>query len=360
MINDKKKDLFTQAISKYSTIHIFMHDHPAPDPDSIASGLGMKKLIKDIFQKRAIIHGIPVNHRMNVKMLSELEITLEDPREKDPFHCSGNYSLEQNGIVLVDCTLKSGAFKHIEGLAGREPDWVLDHHPDKETTDLEYVDLQAVGSCSTIVTEYLQAFGVKFDPESAQDKFVATALMLGLMVDTNNLLSDDVDKKRDIDVFIYLKERYDQDAYTRIMKYDYPVHFYENMQQATKHVAEPFAILNLGFLKEERLGSIPHIADYWIRRERITMVVVFAVCGKEITASVRAKEGCPFKASEIAKMMFPTGTAGGRGRDMGGASVAINGFWDIESLDEEGKKSFMQLTMATLVSRFKKIIDLDE
>lgn len=332
-----------------------MHDHPGPDPDSVGSAFAMQKLLQEVFHKQVILHGIAPNHRMNTKMLSELEIDLKDPRDKDNL-----IGITNHGVLLVDCTLKSGTFKFQEHLGDKEPDWMIDHHPDKEIPTSDIIDLQPVGSCATILTEYLQAFDVKFDLENAYDKAVATALMLGLMSDTDNLLNDNVDKKRDLDTFIYLKERYDQDAYIRIMKYDYPVHFYENMQQATKHIAEPFAVLSLGFLKEERLGSIPHIADYWIRRERITMVVVFAVCGKEITASVRAKEGCPYKASEIAKMMFPTGTAGGRGRDMGGASVVINGFWDVENLDDEGRKSFMQLTMATLVARFKKIIDLDE
>lgn len=356
MIDDKKKELFSEIVNKYSVIHIFMHDHPAPDCDSIASGFGLQKLLQDVFHKQAVLHGIPPNHRMNTKMLSELEINLQDPRDKE-----GLEEITNHGIILVDCNLKSGSFKFQEHLGGKKPDWVIDHHHDKEIPDSDYIDLQAVGSCATIITEYLQAFDVKFDLENPRDKAVATGLMLGLMVDTNNLLSENVDKQRDLKAFMYLKELYDQEMYSRIMKYDYPVHFYENMQlaYAHKHVAEPFAILNLGFLKEERLGSIPHIADYWIRRERITMVVVFAVAGKEIIASVRTKEGCQFKASEVAKMLFPTGSAGGK-RDSAGASVTVNGFWDVDSLDQAGRDSFIQLTMATLVSRIKKIIDLDE
>ena len=355
----EKKEAFSNAINKCEVVHIFMHDHPSPDPDCLSTSIALAKLLKEKFHKSSSIYGIPVNHRMNAKMVSELEINFIDPRQ-----IASNDISNKDAVILVDCTMRSGTFRHTECLKGREdifPSWVIDHHPDKESSADLHVDLQPVGSCATIITEYLQEFGVEFNVEDSYDKSVATALMLGLMVDTKNLLSDDVDKKRDINAFVYLKDRYDQTLYADIMNYDYPVHFYENMQLAysNKHVAEPFAILNLGFLKEERLGSIPHIADYWIRRERITAVTVFAVNGKEIIASVRTKDGCPYKASEIAKLLFPNGSAGGK-RDSAGATVVVNGFWDLDSLDNEGKESFIKLTMATLVNRFKKIIDLDE
>jgi hypothetical protein len=125
-----------------------------------------------------------------------------------------------------------------------------------------------------------------------------------------------------------------------------------------KHIAEPFAVFTPGFLKEERLGSVPLIADYWIRRERLTMVAVFAIAGKELIASVRTKEG-GMKASDLAKALFTGGEAGGK-RDSAGASVTINGFFDLESLDEQGRQEFLHITLTTLVARFKKIVDLDE
>jgi hypothetical protein len=65
------------------------------------------------------------------------------------------------------------------------------------------------------------------------------------------------------------------------------------------------------------------------------------------------------KASDLAKALFTGGEAGGK-RDSAGASVTINGFFDLESLDEHGRQEFLHITLATLVARFKKIVDLDE
>ena len=353
----EKKEAFSNAINKCEVIHIFMHDHPSPDPDSIGSAVGLKKLLKDVFQKKAVIHGIPTDHRMNNKMVTELEITLLDPRDKKQLPDIQN---EDHGIILVDCTLKSGAFQFTEHLGNKMPIWVMDHHPHKEVPTPE-MDLQPVGSCATIISEYLQAFDVAFDPENKEDRFVATALMLGLLIDTSNLRSDDVDVKRDIDTFIYLRARYDAELCTRIMNYDYPKYFNEALQASFKKenqcVAEPYAVLTPGFIKEERLGVLSFVADYWIRVERLTMVVVFAVSGKELIASIRTKEG--IRADHLVGPLFPSGTGGGK-QGAARATVIVNGFLDLALLSEQGKQKFLDMTMETLVARIKKVIDLDE
>lgn len=354
-MEEATKEAFINVIgAKSGFVKIYLHDHPAPDPDAIASALGLSKLILDISKRKSIIVGIPPNHRQNQKMVAELDIQLEDPRTIADFH------EPTETLIMVDCTPQAGTVKYQKSLLEKEPDWVIDHHPDKEIPLGLHVDLQSVGSCATIITEYLKEFEIKFNPEDKHDCNVATALMLGLMTDTNNLLSDSLDSRRDVDAFIYLKERYDPEMFTKIMRYDYPVHFFENMQLAynNKHIAEPFAIFTPGFLKEERLGSVPLIADYWIRRERLTMVTVFAIAGKELIASVRTKEG-GMKASDLAKLLFPGGAAGGK-KDSAGATVVINGFFDLESLDEHGRQEFLHITLATLVARFKKIVDIDE
>jgi nanoRNase/pAp phosphatase (c-di-AMP/oligoRNAs hydrolase) len=358
MIENNKKELFEKIVSEYDTIHIFMHDHPAPDPDSLGSAVALDKLLKDVFHKKVVVHGIPTDHRMNTKMISDLEIVLSDPRNAKEMSCVSD---PRHGIMLVDCTLNSGSFQFREHLGDKQPLWVFDHHPGKESTTSETVDLQAVGACATIVTEYLQTFDVKFDPENKRDKFVATALMLGLMIDTDDLMSEAVDANRDLNTFIYLKERYDQDLYSRIKKYDYPKYFREALQNSFKEenqrVVEPFAVLTPGYMKEERLGALSFIADFWIRVERLTMVIVFTISGKEIIASVRTKEGT--RASDLIKQLLPSGTGGGK-KEAARGLVTVNGFFDLELLDEAGKQKFLDIVMSTLVSRLKRVIDIDE
>jgi nanoRNase/pAp phosphatase (c-di-AMP/oligoRNAs hydrolase) len=359
MIDNNKKELFSKTVSNYSTIHIFMHDQPAPDPDSIGSAVGLSKLLKDVFQKKVIIHGIPTDHRMNTKMVSELDITLLDPRDKESM--STLVDNDDHGFMLVDCTLKSGSFHFTEHLGDKKPLWILDHHPNKEESETATLDLQAVGSCATIVTEYLRAFDVAFDSENKNDRNVATALMLGLMVDTDNLRSEDVDVKRDVDTFIYLRSHYNLDLFNSIMKYDIPRYFNDALQatnrEKNQQVTEPYAILTPGFLKEERLGVLSFIADYWIRVERINIVVAFAISGNEIIASIRTKTGT--KASDLVKPLFPTGRGGGK-KFASRAMCTVNGMFDVGLLDEAGKEALLVLTMTTLVARMKIFLDADE
>jgi nanoRNase/pAp phosphatase (c-di-AMP/oligoRNAs hydrolase) len=358
MINDKKKELFSKAISSYSTIHIFMHDQPAPDPDSIGSAIGLGKLLKDVFQKKFVIHGITPDHRMNTKMITDLDITLHDPRNKE--HMLTWNSKEDHGFVLVDCAL-TGSFHFTEYLGDKKPIWIFDHHPNKEASEADNVDVEAVGACATVITEYLQAFDVKFDPESKEDRNVATALMLGLMTDTDSLRGEDLDPKRDIDTFIYLRTHYDHELFDRIMKYDIPRYFNEALQTTFKEtnqkVTEPYAILTPGFLKEERLGVLSFIADYWIRVERLDMVVAFAISGNEVIASIRTKPGV--RASDLVKPLFPSGRGGGKKFAAKGIST-INGMFDVNLLNDAGRQALLDLTMITLVARMKIFIDADE
>ena len=352
---DQQKDDFEKLIRAHDCACIFLHDHPAPDPDCIGAAQALVKLIVDKFDKPVSIYGIPPVHTQNKMMCTELEVTIRDPRKEYDF------GVRNQANILVDCTAKSGSIKYWEELKLEGPHWTIDHHCDKDASHGKNVDMAAVGSTCTIITEYLQAFNVEFSLDSKEDIAVATGMMLGLMTDTDSLLGDNVDKSRDIPAFLYLKERYDPALYNRLMRYDYPAYCYEcfNTSSNNKIISEPLGIYSLGFLKEERAGAISQIADLWIRRERLHIVVVFAFVGKELVASVRTKNGGG-RASDIAKILFPDSGAGG-GKAMAGATVALHQFMDPDLLtDEQSKQELLHITMSILVARAKKTMDLDE
>jgi len=361
-MDETKKERFAEAINNFSTIHIFMHDAPAPDPDSIGSAVGLAKLLKDTFQKKTIIHGVPPDHRMNTKMIADLEIVFIDPRDKESMKELANK--DDHAFALVDCALlpnTPSSFNCRENLGGKSPIWTIDHHPHKDVVDGSNTDIQAVGSCSTIVTEYLQAFNVTFDPENKRDRNTATALMLGLMVDTDDLKGPDTDPRRDVDAFLYLRAHYEHDVFERIRKYDIPKYFNDALKATFKdentEINDPYAILTPGFLKEERLGALSFVADYWIRVERINIVVAFTICGNEVVSSIRTKLGT--KASDLVKPLFPSGWGGGK--DFAAKGYApINGMFDVSLLNDEGRQAMLYLTMQTLVERMKRFMDVDE
>ncbi len=58
---------------------------------------------------------------------------------------------------------------------------VIDHHPPRAPVSAAFVDLREhAGATSTVLTEYIDQFGVGFDPTTA------TALLYGIRVDTND------------------------------------------------------------------------------------------------------------------------------------------------------------------------------
>lgn len=350
MIDEKKKELFKEAIDGCSTIHIFMHDEPPPDPDAIGSAMGMRKLLKDVFQKAVVIHGIPPDHPMNIQMVSELDVTLLDPRDPKTMAALQETG---HGYIVVDSTINSGSFRFKELLKDKKPLWEIDHHPPKDASISPNSDVQSVGSCSTIVVDYLTAFDAHFDADSKIDRYVATALKLGLMIDTDNLSCEDIDVARDVGAFTYLHTRCDPEMYQKIYKYNIPRYFNEALQTTFKEhsqkIQEPFAILTPGFLKEERLGVLSFIADHWIRVDQLNIVVVFAISDNRIIASIRTKGGSR-RAPDLVMPLFPTGGGGGK-KYAARASATINGMYDTALLDDAGKEALLTLNMKTLVAR---------
>jgi nanoRNase/pAp phosphatase (c-di-AMP/oligoRNAs hydrolase) len=357
MLEEEKKKKFEELVRSVDVVEIILHDHPAPDPDAVGAAMGLEKLIRDKFDNKIVlIYGIPPTRTANKMMVSELEVTLNDPRE--------NYDgpVRRSLWVMLDCNAKSKSlnFWDMDSVPSHCETWTIDHHCDKDCPVGDNIDMHAVGSCCTLVVDYLKAFGVTFSPESKRDLAVATGMMLGLMTDTDSLLSERVDQSRDVEAFLYLRERYDPKIYTKIMHHDFPAYFYDyvNMSYTGKIISEPFGIYNLGYLKEERSGVISQIADHWMRRERLNIVVVFAIVGKELRASIRTKNGGQ-KASEISRILFPDCGAGGDDH-LAGATMQFKPFVDVDLLDEEGKQDLLRITTKTLVARAKKITDLDE
>lgn len=357
MLSEEKKEAFEKLLNDVDVVEIILHDHPAPDPDAIGAAMGLEKLIKDKFNNKIVlIYGIPPTRTMNKMMVSELMVHLHDPRE--------NYDgpTRKSLWIMLDCNATGSSLTlwDMTSIPGHCETWTIDHHCDKDCPAGDNVDMHPVGSCCTLVTEYLQAFDVTFMPESKRDISVATGMMLGLMTDTDNLLSDRVDQSRDIPAFLYLRERYDTKVYTKIMRHDFPAYFYDyvNLSYTGKIISEPFGIYNLGYLKEERSGVISQIADHWMRRERLNIVVVFAIVGKELRASIRTKNGGN-KASEVARILFPDCGAGGDDY-MAGATMQFRPFVDVDLLDDDAKQELLHITSKTLVGRAKKITDLDE
>ena len=123
---------------------ILLHDHP--DPDSIASALALRTLLKRNKQTAIIGHlGEQISRPENVAMIELLEIDLEalTPAQLTDF----------DSIALVDVQPT-----FFGGMQIPEIDTVIDHHPLVGSYDAKFKEIRAEeGATSTILTKYLRA-----------------------------------------------------------------------------------------------------------------------------------------------------------------------------------------------------------
>jgi len=139
-----------------------------PDPDAIGAALGLRAVWAAAGRTPIIRYTGEVQRYQNKLLLSWLKVAIErlDPDEL----------AEADLVAVVDA--QPGFWRESPPRA----QVVIDHHPRREDTDADYLDLRPdYGASSTIITEYLSEAGLPIDRQ------LATALLYGITTDTDDL-----------------------------------------------------------------------------------------------------------------------------------------------------------------------------
>lgn len=150
---------------------VFLQPHNVPDPDAIASCHGLQHLLRLRGIETAIVYDRDIEKANSVRMLEVFGIELVPAKTA---HSLG----AEDWAVLVD------AQKGNANLTDLDTDEVavIDHHEYLGAKGYRFEDVRpSVGSCSAIVAEYY------FDNEAEPPPSVATALLYGILMDTDNL-----------------------------------------------------------------------------------------------------------------------------------------------------------------------------
>jgi nanoRNase/pAp phosphatase (c-di-AMP/oligoRNAs hydrolase) len=138
------------------------------DPDSIASGLALKRLLWRRISTAVISHIRPITRSQNERMIRLLGISLTPYQEVNPH--------EFNRKAIVDSQPS-----HHENFAGHTYDLIIDHHPRLPESKARLIDIRPeYGANSSIMTEYLRTARIKPSLK------LATALYYGIKTDTSN------------------------------------------------------------------------------------------------------------------------------------------------------------------------------
>jgi nanoRNase/pAp phosphatase (c-di-AMP/oligoRNAs hydrolase) len=269
---------------------ILLHDNP--DPDSIASALALRTLLKRNRQTATIGHlGESISRPENVAMIDLLEIDLEKLIPKT--------IKEFDSIALVD--VQPPYF----GDLIQEVDTVIDHHPYLGSYKARFSEIKTQeGATSTILTDFLRAAQVEISER------LATALVYGIKTDTVSLNRDA--NQDDIEAFTFLYPLANLSLLRRIERAEAPPSEIKLFGQALANhwVSDGIFFGNLGRVKREYL--IPKMADFGIQVKGIEWSVALGVVGdSHLVISVR-NVGYVKSAGRLVRTIFAgLGSAGG-------------------------------------------------
>lgn len=150
---------------------VFIQTHNFPDPDAITSAYGLQVLLRNFEIESIICYDGQIDKLSSLKVLSSCKITVY------PIEEIQDRLTHDSMIILVDCQKNGG---NTTNMTGRELA-CIDHHPTVEEIEYKYFDLRITGACASIISSYYQSLEIE------PDRYVATALLYGLRMDTLQL-----------------------------------------------------------------------------------------------------------------------------------------------------------------------------
>lgn len=268
------------ALPKGKRIALVVHKNPPPDPDALASAtalqhyLSLRDIKSDIFGCGAI------SHPQNIAMINRFKIELRDDKfwEKN----QSNYGL----VIFCDTDLDNASIVAKPEITTI----IIDHHTAKSFDDKHLAIIKKVGAASTIIYCLLKKAGFEFSHPS----LIATALAIGIDVDTKSFTKTDEITEFDIEAHKKLMPLIDYSLFRHLTeRYELRKGFFKCLKKALgpdfdEIFIEDLAILGVGNIKRSQIDYIPMIADWILRAEETRLVVVIGVVDDQfVKASVR-------------------------------------------------------------------------
>ena len=261
-----------ELISKIEGNSVYIQTHNYPDQDALAAAFGLKYLLERFEIGADICYKGQVDKLNTVAMMETLDIEtiyIDDAQEMD----------EDSEIIIVDGQKGNS---NVDDFIGNEIA-CIDHHKLQETDMYRFWDIRSdVGACSSIIASYYVENDIDM-PIS-----VATALLYGIKMDTDNLSRKVSDL--DIDMFYYLFKRASRDA---IRKFEGCSLQMDDLQAYMAAIKNLRVFGNVGFVNigddcaEAILGTM---SDFVMSLDEVTFAVVYSRRAGGIKFSVRNEE----------------------------------------------------------------------
>jgi nanoRNase/pAp phosphatase (c-di-AMP/oligoRNAs hydrolase) len=277
--------------------------HVNPDPDSLASMLGIKALLEACQPGKPVILTVDgmIARSENRAMVDLIPIPLE-PVESINVDAG-------TAVVMVDTQPHTGR-RYSEAAM---PQVVLDHHETGGVLNgVLFSDIRTqLGATSTLVTGYLLEQRVMVPPG------LATALLYGIESETTGYPRES--SSLDDGALIWLYPRADKDLLARIRNPKLPQSHFATFQNA---LANAFLYDNLVFGwcgAVSQPDIVAEIADFFIRFDQVDWALAAGVFDGQVKLSLRAGQLGGRAGEVLQAVVNGLGNAGGHDRRAGGA-----------------------------------------
>lgn len=277
----------------------YIQTHNFPDPDALASALGLQAFLKVHGVESTLCYDGKIDklstkrmiHTFNIEILSKDELV---------------HMRQTDYIITVD------AQKYNSNLTDFVGDEIgcIDHHPTFIDCEYAYKDIRITGACSSIIASYFQ------ETQTPIDANVAAALLYGIKMDTSDFSRGVTDL--DIDMFSYLFKLADKEKYNAMLK---------NIMEYEDLKAYGAAIESVKVFDRTGFASIPFdcpdaliatISDFILSLNIVDVAVVHARREDGIKLSVRSEVASVNAGNLVAKALTKIGKGGGHSSMAGG------------------------------------------
>jgi nanoRNase/pAp phosphatase (c-di-AMP/oligoRNAs hydrolase) len=309
---------FLEQVADLDEVAVLLH--PNPDPDAMATGVGIANLAEQVDTDARVQYAGQVRHQENRAFETVLDLDIEQID-----HVS---DLAAEHVVLVD-------HNEPRGFAGADsvlPCAVVDHHPGDGTGEL-FTDVRTdYGAASSIVAEYFDDVGAVPVPPARHESevdatytvptTVATGLLYGVLTDTKRLTSGC--SAADFAAAGFLYPGVDEERLDRIANPEVSTEVLELKARAIagRDVRGPFAVSDVGRISNA--DAIPQAAEELAQLEGVTAVVVLGERAGTLHLSGRSRDDRVHmgRTLDSAVSDLREGSAGGHAR-MGGGQVPM-------------------------------------
>jgi nanoRNase/pAp phosphatase (c-di-AMP/oligoRNAs hydrolase) len=306
---------------------ILTHDNP--DPDSLAAGLGLKRLLDHEGIPTTMAYGGIIGRAENRAMVRELKIDLVpvERLELDDFAV----------VAMVDTQPNTG---NNSLPARRRPNIVIDHHPPRhDMADVQWLDIRTeMGATATIVFGYLKERKVPLDAT------LATAFLYALKSETRDLGRESGPDERE--AYVELSRMADFERLYSITNPKLGREHFVALDRALRSavVWGELLAINVGALEFPDL--VAEIADLMLPYEKAHWVLCVGQHKQTVYLSVRTDLAEATAGMLIRRVVGAGGAAGGHGMIAGGRMFA-------EVRDEGELKTVYDELVARLVRELK-------